>query len=263
MYNIDFEDNQCETVSVIYDDILNMIGLDPSVMQVMGSYSLARVKQVNRFIPNDCDIFVRAKSKDHFSELVMEKISKLMKQYDNVFFMRKARGRIIDFKIGSNVNFQFIYFHDRYTHVQVSNGFDLTCCKFRTFHVANVWTGERALVTVSNNTYIKDLTLSMRAECHSDKMGDDRVYKYYRRGFKINQIFRIPYKPDWNWMYNNYLVGVDKPILKPLVYYYVFKFVAKLKVLSIRTRENMYKPGGVGFKRARQEFNRQLKRFKN
>ena len=168
---------------------------DNDVYQVMGSYSLAGVCDKDmEFEPGDCDVFVRATSNDDFETKVKSRLDTIIPDvslgfyYDlyyvcpwlyeaNFYFFNKYFCRM-----------QFVMIDaTRYTHVQVCNMFDFTCCMFRTVRGKY---GE--LKTFANNTYVKELTLRYKQTDVYDTT-NDRIIKYTKtRKFEPNNI--IPYR---------------------------------------------------------------------
>lgn len=178
------------------DNLLTSVILtDNSVFQVMGSYALAAVvpKTLN-FTPNDCDVFVTAESKTEFWEKfhhVANQIHGKCRAFGvNVEFLTITEWLSsvnICFDSGVKRVFQFIWIDStRYTHVQVANMFDITCCMFRM-----VVGADGNLEVYANNTYVKMLTLDDRSMNVYDSSKPERCDKYFRRGFEINK--RVPY----------------------------------------------------------------------
>lgn len=271
------------------DDALDFMGVEPEVYQVMGGYALSKCAGSN-FESGDCDVFVRAGSVEQFRERVFDKVGKLF-----VYFMIESRksgkepnfwleddrhgGWLVDLKVyikppmytppntrPPRFNFQFIYVSDNYSHVQISNFFDISCCKFRVFHRKTQ--GKRELVTVSNNTYIKELTSKRKIDIRYAGRNGNRIVKYVDRGFyQANRIIQEGYSTptEKNVISPHPESGYEYlKVVRPYrVNWYVLRACVKFTIISKKVRERIYAPGGTGFETAKKDFEvRSIKRQK-
>lgn len=260
------------------DDVLEYVGVEPEIYQVMGGYALSKVPGM-MFDSKDCDFFVRAGSLGEFKRRVMDKIGKIsayflakyskssrIGTYPEFWFdMEKHGGWLVDMKVYlkqysragirtlKGFHFQFVYMSDNYSHIQIANFFDISCCRVRLFH------NNGKLVLVSNNAFVKESIAKREMEVRRSAINAHRISKYIERGFEVttsteDEFFQTPT--------TQYRVSLNGPegyeYLKSCrayrVNWYVLKFCVRLLVLSRRTRERMYAPGGCGFEVAAKSF---------
>jgi hypothetical protein len=201
------------TRPLFFDDLLrtHILSRGPH-LQVMGGYALAAAART--FEPTDCDVYVRTATQQEFDTLCAD----IVRELPDVTSLRApatwlrtvcVRGRAI----------QFIRVDARlYTHVQVCNMFDLTCCRFRM-----VLDGAQELRVFANNTYVRDLTL---VQHKMDVFGSNtpaRLRKYLARGFQINEDHRGgAYKAA-----RSYYDVFNRPHIRK--WWYVLRFIALVR----------------------------------